>query len=258
MKHLFHYTSMEGLQKILTGQLTHPEVEPNSLHSMKQIVFHATHIQYMNDMMEYVYFKDLLWKAVKDRGVSYESYENFINKVLIFSDPFVLSFSENREFLPMWQMYGNMATGVMLVFDKEKLSSTFHSLEFCQYADNLEEDYIEACIDSINRCSIPDTLLDIKGIKKNMSLYKSPHYEYEKEWRIYKRSNIVYTKVSNGIIKPYIEIAIPIDCLDEVVIGPCVSNKEQVIKAIEILLDRKITNKKIKVRQSEINSYRNI
>ena len=91
-----------------------------------------------------------------------------------------------------------------------------------------------------------------------MSLYKSPHYEYEKEWRIYKRSNIVYTKVSNGIIKPYIEIAIPIDCLDEVVIGPCVSNKEQAIKAIEILLDRKITNKKIKVRQSEINSYRNI
>lgn len=111
---------MEGLQKILTGQLTHPEVEPNSLHSMKQIVFHATHIQYMNDMMEYVYFKDLLWKAVKERGVSYESYENFLNKVLIFSDPFVLSFSENREFLPMWQMYGNMATGVMLVFDKEK------------------------------------------------------------------------------------------------------------------------------------------
>ena len=256
MDKLYHYTSMEGFQKIMTGKLTYPKEKSNSIQSSKQMVFHATHIRYMNDMMEYVYFKDLLWNSVKDRGVSHCAYENFISKVEIFTFPFILSFSENCEFLPMWQMYGNTASGVMLEFNKDKLSSYFSTLRPCQYIDALEDGYIETCINSISRSSWIDTLLDIKDIKKNMSLCKSPHYEYEKEWRIYKRSNIVFTKVSNGIIKPYIEVAVPIDCLDAVVIGPCVNNKEQAKDAIKFLLDSKLTDKEIKVRYSEINSYR--
>ena len=257
MDNLYHYTSLEVFQKMMTGKLTYPQSDSDSVQDLRQMVLHATHIRYMNDMMEYVYFKDLLWRAVKDRGISREAYENFINKVNIFSDPFILSFSKNCEFLPMWQMYGNTASGVMLEFNRKKLLSNFSTLQACQYANTLEEDYINACIDSINRCSFIDVVMDIKNIKKNMSLYKSPHYRYEKEWRIYQRSDTVFTKVSNGIIKPYIEVAIPIDCLEAVVIGPCVNNKEQAKQAIQILLDNKLTNMKIDVRFSEIDSYRN-
>ena len=69
---LYHYTSLDAFHKIMTGKLT----SPNGISEKDYILMHATHIRYMNDMMEYLYFQELLWEALEGKGVSRSDFDN--------------------------------------------------------------------------------------------------------------------------------------------------------------------------------------
>ena len=251
---LYHYTSLDAFHKIMTGNLT----VPNNKNEKEYMVMHATHIRYMNDMMEYVYFKNLLWEAVKgDRDIPESKFETYMKRLCFIPDPYVLSFSENCEFLPMWQMYANNATGLMLEFNKENLEKAFPSLSRCLYEKCIDVESAKDLTTTIRCNSAISAIFDLYNIRGRMSLYKAPDYKYENEWRICCHSDKCHTKISNGMIKPYTEIAIPIDCLERVVIGPCATNKEQIEYAIQTLLKAKKSKKDIAICTSSINSYRN-
>lgn len=269
---LYHYTTLEGFHCIVNNGT------PDKLR------FHATHIRYLNDMSEYVYYQNLLWKSLKRHRkiVSEEAFNKFISSCDLFSDPYILSLSKNDDSLPMWHMYGNEATGVVLEFDKEIIENSLLRynpqndnvrLGECKYKETIEETVLNSYITAITKMNEHDkNIFDIirlysLDIKDNMVLHKSPDYKYEKEWRIYSRSRIIHTKVSKGQIKPYVEITLPISCLKSIKIGPCMPNKEQELQAIQFLLSTKVENAdilnqgnmsdKVKITYSKITSYRN-
>ena len=266
---------------VLSHTLLHCIVNNGTPDKLK---FHATHIRYLNDISEYVYYQNLLWKSLKNHNkrISREAFNKFISSCDLFSDPYILSLSQNDDSLPMWHMYSNGATGVVLEFDKGIIESTLmqHNpqndnirLGKCQYKETIEKSVLESYINAITKMNEHDkNIFNILrlysiGIKDNMVLHKSPDYKYENEWRIYSRSNIIHTKVSKGQIKPYVEIALPISCLKSIKIGPCMPNKEQELHAIQFLLSTKVEENnilhsgnmvdKIKITNSRITSYRN-
>ena len=260
---LYHYTTLEGFHCIVNNG------------TPDKLKFHATHIRYLNDMSEYVYYQNLLWKSLKRHRkiVSEEAFNKFISSCDLFSDPYILSLSKNDDSLPMWHMYGNEATGVVLEFDKEKIEqalvtydndNTSVRLGECKYKQTIEKTVLDSYVNAITKMEeYGKNIFHIirmysLGIKDNMVLHKSPDYKYEKEWRIYARSNEIYTKVSKGQIKPYVEITLPISCLKSIKIGPCMPNKEQELQAIKFVLGRKSINlEEFDISNSKITSYRN-
>lgn len=259
---LYHYTTLEGFHCIVNNGT------PDKLR------FHATHIRYLNDMSEYVYYQNLLWKSLKNKKeITEDMFQKFVSSCDLFSDPFVLSLSENDDFLPMWHMYSKDATGVVLEFDKEKIeqalaaydnNNTSIRLGECRYKQTVEKTVLDSYVKAITKMEeYGKNIFHIirmysLNIKDNMVLHKSPDYKYEKEWRIYARSNEIYTKVSNGQIKPYVEIILPISCLKSIKIGPCMPNKEQELQAIKFVLGRKSINiEEFDITNSKITSYRN-
>jgi hypothetical protein len=174
----------------------------------------------------------------------------------------------------MWHMYSKDATGVVLELDKKEIEralatygnndTTSVRLGECRYEQTIEETVLDSYVNAITKMAeYGKNIFHIiriysLGIKDNMVLHKSPDYEYEKEWRIYARSNEIYTKVSNGQIKPYVEITLPISCLKSIKIGPCMPNKEQELQAIKYVLNRKLINlEEFDISNSKITSYRN-
>ena len=251
---LYHYTSLDAFHKIMTGKLT----SLNGKSEKDYILMHATHIRYMNDMMEYLYFQELLWEALEGKGVSRSDFDNYMRKVNLIPAPFVISFSEKQEFLPMWQMYANNATGIMLEFDIKKLKPKNSELSKCSYDEKISDDnYIKDCLTSIKCNSILNAIFDPRGLREKKAYFKSPDYKHEGEWRIYKQSELVYTKMSGAMIKPYTEVDIPIESLIGVVIGPCMPNREQVKECIDLVVNKKNKNPELEVRFSKIKSYRN-
>ena len=81
---LYHYTTLEGFHCMVNNNT------PNKLR------FHATHIRYLNDMSEYVYYQNLLWESFKKQQINIDkvAFNNFVSSFEMFSDPFVISFTE--------------------------------------------------------------------------------------------------------------------------------------------------------------------
>lgn len=120
---VYHYTTLEAL---LGGII--PESKADKL------CFWATDANYMNDPRELKIDWEQLKKDTKDI--------EFISKLLnsfdlgqngAIDNTFLLSFSENNDSLPMWGMYGKNGDGVVLEFDKTRLTTTKNPLIKCLY-----------------------------------------------------------------------------------------------------------------------------
>ena len=272
MASLYHYTSVESFHKMMTSSLNQPTISHNRklgmpYYQQNSITLHLSHIRYLNDDLEYRYFKSILWNAIhnKKETITYEQFLEFVKIADIFEAPFVLSFSKANDYLPMWQMYGNNAEGVMLEFDEDLLNEEGdkrYQLNKVTYAETLEdEEIIDKCIKSIEskRSDLHDLLRvsDI-GIIQQSPLFKSSDYAYEQAYRMSKKTNLVYTKVSRGILKLYTDIAIPANYLSSVTLGPCLRYKDDQKKAMEYLLNTKMGIGDCSVKFSKVNGYRSI
>lgn len=279
---VYHYTSLETLNNIINQA------------NEQYLKLRATHIDFLNDYTEHSIAIDLLKNKLieydnsLDKNIS-KNFHNLLNdKRMSFFRyeeiddlyPFIISFSECWDSLPMWNTYANKSKGVALGFDKDKLSKLQgFKFEKCAYESMEYELYLSKNIERIHSCLKVNSygmmsFLSGFGSKllnqhfKYLPILKNKSYNYENEYRLIIPNKVIDNEelkfqASDTLLKPYKEILIPFECLTEIVLGPQL-NLEKLKSGLFILLKQKNKlisldkeNGKIHLRKSNI-PYREI
>ena len=207
---LYHYTSFETVSYILCK-----EALENRLLS-----FHFSNPLQTNDQNEVHFFQEHVF-GTKAGGILEEKMDKLKG---IIGDPFTLSLihHEGKGYpsceIPMWKMYGNNFQGVRLRFNGKKLEDFCKSNEIdlidCQYMKVTE---MKEKGRKIRNYSDEQ----LSAIYKDAIRYKTYDWKYENEWRLVKWCNKIELKEFNGITgRIYINVMLPLDCLEIVEIGP--------------------------------------
>lgn len=280
---VYHYTTINALNDIINNYRESEDKE--------HFVFWASSVYSMNDSTEMQYG----WEVTLRNSQQYEDSHNVPNekKLSVFMEqirnsdvadvfnqhfyreeltPFVLSFSENRDNLPMWSMYGGRGTGVCLCFDEERLcvideqfrAQPLLNVLYTNQKDNNKdssqilykaiekqyEDYLGK-----NSVSYTYKVLAISPALAIISAYiKDFAFKYEHEMRIPIRAiniskSVHFRTSTNGNIIPFIKTPIPVNCLKEIILGPCIQPDR--IKR-ELYFDMSISGLKIPIYSSDI------
>lgn len=285
---LYHYTSVNIIQKILEG------IKPKSQKSTdepvldKPFVLRGTHIQYLNDTAEMNLAAKVMSDSFNEHEEKLNESENkhiaseldssdweYIAKQFNFLSPFVTAFSKNPDSLPMWNTYGRNGTGVAIGIDKEQISN-ITAVEYNK--PSFKKKIVFEIEEIYNRLSVTektikiDGLLDFKKFTQTLCSLKDAAYEYEEEWRIIEsvdtgsnRLNRIKFQEFNGLLKPYIENVFSREILKEIWIGPC-ADLLLSLKSIKLCLHNSgyLTNKRDKDKSNYVRvelskvPYRNI
>ena len=256
----YHYTSIDTFSKMLDG------IKYN------HFLFHGSYILSMNDPLEFKYGFNQVHRLLKsienelmiDTGDRlsriWEEDETREEQIKMLSDtfslPFVVCFSNHKDYLPQWIMYGDNGYGVSLGFSIQdyckisKLASGMKILDFTDFDEkkmyaikvsyksisgrhsfriflkNLYKEYIEklqAIKDTESR--IKTQLEYLKTIAFHLpTLIKHKAYSYEDETRLlFFRSNASDVKLktnTKGQTIPYIKVGVEVDRLKKIVVGP--------------------------------------
>lgn len=221
---IYHYTSVEAFEKMFRKMK-----EDNST----ELVFWASKVHYMNDPNELSFLYDELLNALPDLekdlgikdvpfsmflslsknqlGISLDLFKDIKDIVFnkIFKSAFAISFSKQKDYLPMWSLYGCNGSGLCLEFDYNALKEHFSETDtlsrlieqhyylreidiwpkvaafYLYYHDkvlpsNGNKDPLKQCREFVAR-----VLLEISPILKNQS------YAYEKEVRLFNHAIMI-------------------------------------------------------------------
>ena len=159
--------------------------------------------------------------------------------------PYVISFSERKDYLPMWSMYGRKGSGVCLCFDKEQIKegcedTIVYPILSTLYINQEEKNEITSKVLSgilqgeyknyLERDK-NDDLEKIQTIGTILPIYsayiKNNAYLYEKEMRLVAismdiKKTVRFRASEKGSLIPFVEIPIPVNSLQEIIVGPCV------------------------------------
>ena len=282
---VYHYTSLDTLFKMLDGI------------NNDYLQFHASDIMSMNDPTEFIIGFNKLWKLLPQiEDDYYDLIKNDVNHFQIslktldekfrlsriwnvegqeksekkvihdyinlmhksFRLPFVISFSCQKDFLPMWSTYGDKGYGVALGIDIQSYYirkkdengktlfdftnyneaephsllvsyesiSTSHSLAL--YAKSLIRSYllkIQDFIDEDNKIEKAKKETIYNTFTISSALIKNKVYSYEEESRLVCNCNdyreVKFKMNSHKEVTPYIYVNIPVSKLKEIVLGPC-------------------------------------
>lgn len=239
----------------------------------KEICLRASNIAYMNDPEE---MKTGLrfWHKMLNNKTSSNKLRELINKVQKHS--FIISFTSQNEFLPMWSMYGRNGHGITLGFDKEiLLKELSNKLYNCLYADSATLSEYKKKLASPNT-SIDNKLISTnptgwfidvieEGILKSLAAFvsfeplvvltKNPAYKYEQEIRYFElcscEDRIKYRQASNLII-PFIEVFISKSALKEICIGPVLNFQHVKYSISEFLTSNGFAKDDVKIVKSKV------
>lgn len=281
---VYHYTSLDTFLKLLDGI------------KYGYFRFWASDIFTMNDPTEFYYgfeklwkllpaIEDNLYKRIRENPDDYQINTTFLDNKYrlsniwkrkynikevkewlpeyvdmlheIYKTPFVVSFSCQRDFLPMWSTYGDSGKGVALgietqsfyvkrklpdgkyIFDFTRNDPTeLHSLmvtykqvtiqhplsfffqrNLCNYLKSISS--ISADPESLDKTQMD--VLDNMFIIAS-ALIKNKSYSYEEESRLlydrWRMKDVKFRTDANNNIIPYIYVGIPIGKLKEIIIGP--------------------------------------
>ena len=298
---VYHYTSLETLFKILDG------VKDGYM------TFYATRISELNDTSELIYGFKKFWDYLPDierelhinrdefrlsritdsKGlVNNEGLPFVITKELKENRqfPFVISFSNAKDSLPMWNTYASNGQGVALglklqVDIKETQIANGTVIDFTAYDPKMVHS-ISVYYGDISKKSLAykyvkmlyfryyKEVLNVteKGHIRNMQLnlikeiatsssvlLKHPSYSYEKESRYFgivqDYNSIQFRTNAKGNVIPYVEIKIPTSKFVRIIIAPC-RDMNTIEDIIQLRLKQKEINK-IKIEKSKI-PYREI
>ena len=299
----YHYTSVEVLMALLDN------------YKNDTFKFHASSVFSLNDPteMKYGYEKiiELLPQIEEELSIKDEKYKlsyfwksdtmhtpdrwhqlHLDMMENTFQHPFILSYSRNRDTLPMWNMYGNKGAGVALGLDlriyfcKRQLIGGKNIYDMTHF--DLDKPHtIDVEYGRVPCLSTPYEIAkmfydlywkDVQNVTKNHKLaeiqliaitqimkvaapfVKHQAYEFEKESRLiqfHNNINDIKTKFNSlGKLIPYIEVGIPKTCLKEIIIGPC-CDSNIVRKCIELkMLQKGINLQNIEITNSAV-PYRN-
>jgi len=260
-KLIYHYTNLESLISGIFNQKKDESDKDN------EICLWATHCEYLNDTIDSYLGDILLHNNQEIKNMLKLDLKSVIDD---FKSSYIISFSESKDCLPMWNMYGKNGKGVMLGFNFEKIIcnpryvDNFHN---CVY-ENTEtyERYCNMIIQKakkIHEEGVP-TKKDLKKTNPDAFIYglihayarhiKSQSYEHEKEWRIlipaYKTDAPIEFRYSSGVLIPYIKQYLPKESLKEIWIGPT-NDLVKTEKSIRMYLDS-IGFDKVEIKKSNI------
>ena len=251
-----HYTSIKVLDGILANY-RHSEDKDH-------LVFWASSAYAMNDSTEMQYG----WKILRNNFQAYEveycvpedkRLSLFMDKIAnsdiatVFykhfyredMTPFVLSFTEKIDELPMWSIYGGDGMGVCLCFDENQLNIHNELLRTLMmlnvlYINQEDNDQLSSMVlgqivptqytEYLNesKWNDMDKITAIGSVLPLISAYiKDSSFKFEREIRIPFLVKDIHKSVDfrtslKGNIIPYIKIPVPIKALKKIIIGPCV------------------------------------
>lgn len=214
------------------------EIFVNGIIRPNELALWAGHVDYMEDQMEFKKGMKVL-KAV-DIDQSYvKTTESNKNRF-----PYQLSFSKNKDSVPLWKIYGGGFSSVMLILDAKKLweflnkTAKYSIITECIYDGTKEADWaIEFLNDKRN--------LDERRLPKNKKyvdffevfphIFKDSHYMYEQEVRLFyelqdrdSNSEHYKYKLIDGVLKKFKEMHFDKDVLKALMVGPCVDKVYEV------------------------------
>lgn len=192
------------------------------------------------------------------------------------SIPYVISFSKEADSLPMWNSYGKNGNGIAIGFNKSKLvkfkksfgqdSPNDFTLRNCLYDLSLKEfaaikekikiqyEKMQEMTEKSNSHEIFAQQVEIIRLLKCQvaPFIKHIGYKYEREVRckVYKAKQIL-CRAAKGMAVPYVEVEIPIDCIERIIIGPTL-DAERMYFAVSTLLHSKNIDTDIKIEVSTI------
>ncbi len=281
MATIYHYTTAAAFLGMMQ----------NCTSEHRYLTMWATHAMYLNDPTEYQYGKNVCRKLlqdvetelniIEDERLSKQMYSETMQGYFDTLDrgfsqqpsaisqgtPYIISFSRNRDSLPMWNTYAQRGNGIAIGFDERilKLDNRHISLKQCYY-DVEDKDYtkvktaIRMSYHMLKEESQNDpTIAYVRKIDLMLSLYtevaayiKHQGYKDEKEirCRINKSEDILYRE-SNGLIIPYVETLIPFKSVNEIIIGPTI-DQERLKHSLHMLLRTKMQNHNVDVISSAI------
>ena len=162
-----------------------------------------------------------------------------------------ISFSKEKDYLPMWSMYGAQGTGIMLEFDVSELLKIYGvRLMPCVYYDT---EYFESVCKRFFGLEFGDEFEYMSNDKKTLAIailtimfvgtLKNSAFKYENEVRIvgigtpyYDSKRREQFRVKNGVLVPYIKEYLPKSCLKSVWLGPT-ADKDLSLDALRSYLD---------------------
>lgn len=227
-----HYTNIDTFPKLIN----------------KESKFRLYNAQYLNDPEEGM----LLIHLIKD-DITYNEnpiYKDFFdlydNPIFKKSDTYIASFTYEKDFLPMWSMYGNDGKGVCCEIDIQQFSLNYideqkadnkapklYKVKYLdKYGSSKEKEFVDDSIMKIKNELIrifakiiempeDERLRNIRKLSKIIDelrfLFKDKSYSYENECRVVISSE--KAKIDNLNNKFYIEL--PLDIIHkDIVIGP--------------------------------------
>ena len=274
MAELYHYTTGAGL----LGMLKDYDADENP-----NLTMWATHYAYMNDPTEYMFGIHLclpLIKEVEEEGVVEEDkIYPILNEtkelpqywgILEFKhkeyqgvfNPCIVSFSQAKDSLHMWNMYGQNGNGLALCFDMESMrsSKTNYLFDSCIYVNNEisteDKEVVKEKIRTFyknksNAFHKMRSHIEMEEKHKTAimiapfiyagvaSYVKHEAYIDEHEYRMISYGNKkICFRERNGEIIPYKEEKIPFEYLRYILVGPT-RDFERTRNSILLLLGQK-------------------
>ena len=232
---VYYYTDLNAL---LNGIIVeHPK-------DGKEICLWATKWSHLNDTTENISGLNIIKDAVPN-----DVFENFEK---LIDNNHSISFSLQKDFLPMWYMYGHYGSGVMLEFDADKL---FHKYNYrflrCLYKDKELYNEIAPIFFNIKYIEEWSSLSEIERtfiMAMHSSLFfsivKNDYYQYENEVRIvgignslcFDNNQTEFYRACNGTAIPYVKEYFNKSILKSVCLGPSSANRDLSEKTIKAFL----------------------
>ena len=160
--------------------------------------------------------------------------------------PFAISFTEDEENIPMWNMYANNGKGVCLIFIFDKIKKYFDEMictdkrrilfSRCKYQKmDMSENQKPLC----SSYEYPN-IEELRKLMMEAAFIKPLCFRHENEWRLTVWQDWMPNGKQKMLFKerrdelcPYIEIPIPVNCLEKIVLKP--NANIQMIEAVKLL-----------------------
>lgn len=241
---------------------------------ISDFMFWASSIYALNDPKEFLFGYDMLWDDMilqieNSIGIRNEKYKLSMlwkhNKSLSKSEwkeavlnslfdvhkiPFIVSFSRNEDWLPMWTTYANNGNGICLGFSNYEYEISnlkpnefnvdiIHHLHASEVTYDKPDDIVYRIVERYyaDLYYKYSTIHDDSQLFNNMaeafaflSIIAAPYhkhkaYEYEKEERliVFKKDekDVKYRCNNLGRLIPYIIVPVKAKYLKRIIIGPC-------------------------------------
>lgn len=265
---IYHYTTLQTANSILNNYRQSEDKD--------NIVFWASSIYMMNDPTEMQYGWDVLietlcgyedandvpadirlsnfMKETEKSPFSKVFEEHFYNED---KTVFVISFSKEKDYLPMWSTYGENGNGICLCFDekffhtKNEMMIVFPALSTLYLGQSNNDEstmkalgeiigqeykfYLEGTKSFLEKTQTIGTMIPIVS-----ACIKDSAFAYENEKRVVAmphniNESICFRTSVKGNLVPFVKIPIPIKSLKEIIVGPGIQT-ENVKRGLQLFL----------------------